>query len=470
MKGEYRMSTESTKQPNILFILTDDLGWKDLSCYGSTFYETPHLDRLASQGMKFTDAYAACPVCSPTRASILTGKYPARLGITNFIGGRTKGKLIDAPYVDHLPLEEKSIATALKEAGYHTWHVGKWHLGKKEFYPENHGFEVNVAGCEWGMPKHGYFSPYHMENLEDGPEGEYLTDRLTDEAIKLIRNKDDQPFFMYLSHYTVHTPIQAKQEHIEKFKEKAKRLGLDKQKTFEEGDYFPCEHKKDRRIQRRLIQSDPVYAAMLYSLDENIGRILDVLEETGQLDNTVIFFTSDNGGLATAEGSPTCNSPLNEGKGWMYEGGVREPLIVSWPGKIQAGSVSHIPVTSPDFYPTILEIAGLPLMPEQHQDGISFLPVLRGENIERGAIYWHYPHYGNQGGTPGCSIRWGDYKLIEFFEDNRIELYHLREDISEENDLSETLPDLARKMQQMLANWRDSVEAILPEPNPDYKP
>ncbi|MEK3885037.1 sulfatase [Paenibacillus sp. PL2-23] len=460
----------SVNRPNFIFILLDDMGWKDLGCYGSSFYETPHLDRLASEGMRFTDAYAASPVCSPTRASILTGKYPASLGITNWIGGDAKGKLLDAPYLRYLPLEEKSMARALKEHGYRTWNVGKWHMGGKDFYPEKHGFDVNVGGCDWGSPHKGYFSPYGIETLPDGPEGEYLTDRLTDEAIRLIQQKDQAPFFLYLSHYTVHTPIQAKAEDIAKYTEKAKKLGLDQLSAIEEGELFPCEHKKHLRVQRRVIQSDPVYAAMIDNLDWNIGRLLQALEETGQAENTVIIFTSDNGGLATAESSPTCNAPLQEGKGWMYEGGVREPLIVKWPGTIKPGSVCEVPVTSPDFYPTLLEIAGLPLLPEQHSDGISFVPLLKGQDsLEREAIYWHYPHYGNQGGTPGSSIRMGNDKLIEFFEDGRVELYNLLADLGEEHDIAKERPDLAEKLQKKLSQWREQVEAKIPVPNPEYR-
>ncbi|MFQ6039548.1 MAG: sulfatase [Candidatus Poribacteria bacterium] len=457
-------------KPNFIFILIDDLGWKDLSCYGSTFYETPNLDRLAEQGMRFTNAYASCPVCSPTRASILTGRYPATLGLTNYIAGKARGKLIGAPYIDHLPLEQKTIAGALKDAGYRAYHVGKWHLGGEPYWPEKHGFEVNIGGCHWGMPR-SYFSPYNMPNLEDGPEGEYLTDRLTDEAIRLIENNDGEPFFMYLSHYAVHIPIQVPKRYIEKYERKSKELGLDQQKTFEEGDFFPCEHKKDRRIIRRLLQSDPTYAGMVENLDENIGRVIEAVDQAGLTENTVIIFTSDNGGLATAEGSPTCNAPLSEGKGWMYEGGTREPLIIKWPGVIQPGSLCDVPVTSPDFYPTLLEMAGLELMPQQHCDGVSFLSLLQGGNtLSREAIFWHYPHYGNQGGTPGSSVRCGDYKLIEFFEDGRVELYNLREDVSEEHDIAKDRPDITKRLKGMLDDWRKKVEAKIPEPNPDYKP
>jgi len=461
-------------QPNIIFILIDDLGWRDLTCYGSEFYETPNLDRLAAEGMTFSDAYAACPVCSPTRASILTGKYPATVGVTDWIdwGKQThpaRGKLIDVPYIDHLPLDETSLASALHEGGYNTWHVGKWHLGGEAYYPQNHGFDVNVGGCVWGSPANGYFSPYDIPGFENGPEGEYLTDRLTNEAIRLIENNDGKPFFLNLWYYTVHTPIQAKAEYIEKFESKAKQIGVDQIEPFEIGEPFPSEHKQHLNVTRRILQSDPVYAAMVYALDENVGRVLETLERTGQTENTIVIFTSDNGGLATAEGSPTCNAPLSQGKGWMYEGGTREPLIFRWSGVVEPGSTCDAPVTSPDFYPTLLEIAGLPLKPEQHVDGVSLLPLLKGaQSLEREAIFWHYPHYGNQGGTPGSSIRVGDFKLIHFFEDDRAELYNLRKDLSEDHDLTEEMPVLVKKMKTQLADWRASVEAKIPQPNPEY--
>ncbi len=455
-------------KPNFLFILIDDMGWKDVACCGSEFYETPNLDKLAEDGVKFTNAYASCPVCSPTRASILTGKYPARLGLTNYIGGNAKGKLIDAPYIDHLPLEEITIARALKDAGYRTYHVGKWHLGGEQYYPEKHGFSVNIAGCHWGAPR-TYFSPYNIPNFSNGPDGEYLTDRITDEAIKLIENNGDDPFFMYLSHYAVHIPIQVPEKYKQKYIVKARELGLDKQKTFEEDGFFPCEHKKDQRIVRRLIQSDPAYAGMIENLDYNIGRVLKALDYCGKMENTVIFFTSDNGGLSTAEGSPTCNFPLSEGKGWMYEGGVREPLIIKWQDVIEPDSICDVPITSTDFYPTILEMAGLSLMHEQHCDGVSFLPVLTGSGkIEREAIFWHYPHYGNQGGTPSASVRSGNYKLIEFFEDEHLELYDLNEDISEKNNIANDCPNVTKMLKEMLKEWQNQVSAKIPERNPNY--
>ncbi|MBN1672682.1 MAG: sulfatase [Kiritimatiellae bacterium] len=458
-------------RPNFVFILIDDMGWRDLGCYQSGFYETPSIDRLAAEGMTFTDAYASCPVCSPTRASVLTGRYPATVGITNYIPGAARGKLLSVPYFHALPRAEKTMAAALRENGYRTWHVGKWHLGGGESLPQKHGFDVNVGGCEWGHPHKGYFSPWQIPGLADAPAGTYLTDHLTDRAVDLIRHAAGEPFFLNMWFYSVHTPIQAKPEYVRRFADKARRTGLDQAVALVDGEHFPCEHKKEQRVRRRIIQSDPAYAAMIWSLDENVGRLLKAIDETGQAGNTVVIFTSDNGGLSSAEGSPTCNAPLAEGKGWMYDGGTREPLIVKWPGRIAAGGSCSVPVTSTDFYPTLLEMAGLDPMPEQHCDGVSILPLLAGgPALERAAIYWHYPHYSNQGGTPGCSMRMGDYKLIEFFEDGHVELYDLRRDIGEAHDLARAMPELAARMQRMLADWRASVRAKVPQRNPAWAP
>lgn len=465
------------RKPNILFILIDDLGWKDLACYGSDYYETPNLDALAKRGARFTDAYAACPVCSPTRASLLTGKYPATVGITDWIDSTgdwhpCRGRLVDVPYLKQLPRAEQTLAHALRDGGYATWHVGKWHLGDEGHLPQDHGFEKNVGGCHMGSPgPGGYFSPWSIPPLQevDVPVGTYLTDYLTDEAIRLIRERDARPFFLNMWYYSVHTPIQAKPEKIEKYQAKARALGLDRLTAFEEGAFFPTEHKRDQRIKRRLLQSDPVYAAMIESLDENIGRLLAAVEDAGEADNTIIIFTSDNGGLATAEGSPTCNAPLAEGKGWMYEGGTREPLIIHWPGVTGSGDEYDMPVTSPDFYPTILEMTSLASRPDQHVDGLSLGPLLMGHGMPaRDPIFWHYPHYGNQGGTPGSSVRLGQYKLIEFFEDGRVELYDLRRDIGEENDLASLQPEKAAQMRTLLAEWRERTEALIPQPNPNW--
>jgi arylsulfatase A-like enzyme len=463
-------------QPNIIFILLDDFGWRDLACYGSSFYETPHLDRLASQGVIFSDAYAAAPVCSPSRASFLTGRYPARVGVTDWIDSGyhihpARGRLVDAPYIPQLPLEEFNIARALSQAGYATWHVGKWHLGGGAYAPQFQGFDINIGGGHQGHPWRGYFSPWELPYLADGPRGEYLTDRLTDEAVHLIRTHRAGPFFLNLWHYAVHNPIQAKPEDVERFSRKAQQMGLDQIDPFEEGERFPTEHKKHLRVMRRTVQSNPEYAAMIFNLDWNIGRLLETVAETGQSESTLIVFTSDNGGLATSEGSPTCNAPLSEGKGWMYEGGNRVPLFFAWPGVISTGAACRIPFSSPDLAPTIMALAGLPACPEQFCDGLSFADLLRGSGeVEERPVFWHYPHYGNQGGAPACAVRLGVYKLIEFFEDGRLELYHLGDDIGEHLDISGSHPETVQKLHTMLANWRSGVGGRLPLPNPDWTP
>ncbi len=460
---------------NVLLILVDDLGATDLGCCGSNFYETPHIDRLARGGMKFTNAWASCPVCSPSRASVLTGKYPARLGLTNFIDYSgdyhpSKGKLIDAPYIKSLNPSEYTLARALKDNGWQTFHIGKWHLGGRQCWPDKQGFDVNIAGCHFGMPNKSYFSPWDIPNLENGPDGEYLPDKLGDEAVRLIEEnaETDKPFYMNFWPYLVHVPIEAKPEKVEKYRKKAKKMELDKLKTFEEGEHFRIENKKDKHIKRRLLHSDPTYAAMIESLDENVGKVLDALERTGQTNNTLVIFTSDNGGLATAEGSPTCNKPYAEGKGWMYEGGTREPLIVRLPNTAAAGSFSEAYVTGTDYYPTILEAAGLKQLPAQHIDGQSFLDALAGKPYKREAMFWHYPHYGNQGGQPGASVIEGDYKLIKFYEDDRVELYNITQDPGETEDLAGTLTEQRDRLHKKLCLWQQETAARLPGPNHDY--
>ena len=461
--------------PNILLVLIDDLGWTDLTCYGSGFYETPNLDRLASEGLLFTDAYSSCPVCSPTRASIMSGKYPARVGVTQYIPGHAVGRLQDVPYFHALPISEHSIARALQDSGYQTWHVGKWHLGDARTAPERHGFDVNVAGLGWGMPQNGYFSPYGMSNLADGEDGEYLTDRLSDEAIRLIEGRDrSRPFFMNLAHYAVHIPIQPPPGLVDKYRRKAVAMGLDKQDVIVEGEPFGCQHLRYERVLRRIRQSDPAYAAMVENLDANIGRVLDCLAEQGLGDDTLVLFTSDNGGLATAnrhEGVPTSNAPLAEGKGWMYEGGTRVCQIARLPGTTTPGTVCEVPVTSTDLYPTFLEVAGCPPIPDQHRDGVSLAPLFRGRRaLSREAIFWHYPHYANQGGRPAAAVRRGDWKLIQHFEDDRLELFNLREDESETTNQALAQPQLLDEMHALLVAWQREVEALIPKPNPNYQP
>lgn len=449
------------KKPNIIFILADDLGWRDLGCYGSTFHETPHLDRLAAQGIRFTEAYAACNVCSPTRASILTGKYPARLNLTDWLPGRADRpdqKLKRPLFLDHLPLEEVTIAEALKAGGYKTAFVGKWHLGGEKFFPEHQGFDLNIAGGNKGSPP-SYFSPYKISNLVDGPPGEYLTDRLTEEAMNFIEGAKEQPFFLYLSHYAVHNPQQAKPQLVEKYKAKLEKMSAPP----------GPEAITDQGRQVRQIQNKPVYAAMIQSLDESVGRIMSKLAELKLESNTVLVFTSDNGGLSTAEGTPTSNVPLRMGKGWHYEGGVREPLLVKWPGVTAPGSLCREPMISTDYYPTFLEMAGLPPRPQQHQDGLSLVPLLKGGAQAERPLFWHYPHYSNQGGGPGGAVRLGDFKLIEWFEDMRVELFNVRQDLGENNDLATTMPEKTAALRERLHAWRARVNAQMMTPNPDYK-
>ena len=321
------------------------------------------------------------------------------------------------------------------------------------------------------MPRHGYFSPWGNPTLEDGPEGEYLTDRLTDEAVRLVRDRDrKRPFLLHLSHYAVHVPIQAPEPLVEKYRRKVAAMGLDKVQAIVEGEPFPCLHKSDQRVERRMFQSDPTYAAMVENLDANIGRLLAALDDEGLANDTLVVFTSDNGGLSTAEGSPTCNFPLAEGKGWNYEGGTRVCQIARWPTVVRPGSVCAVPVTSTDFYPTFLDACGAPLMPEQHCDGVSLMPLLRGgAALERDAIFWHYPHYSNQGGTPAASMVSGSWKLISFLEDGRLALYDLDRDPSERCDLAGARPEVVARLGAQLKAWQEEVEAKIPGPNPDYE-
>lgn len=462
--------TNADSKPNVVFFLVDDLGWKDVGSFGSTFYETPNIDALAARGMSFLQAYAASPVCSPTRASIMTGKNPGRLNTTDWFGAPqpdevqdhwTRNKpLVPAPYLEHLPLEEVTIAEALKEAGYATFFAGKWHLGPTEkFWPENQGFDVNKGGWKAGSPSAygggGYFSPYDNPRLEDGSEGEHLPIRLAEETSNFIRNHKEEPFFTYLSFYSVHNPQQAPYLLVDKYGEKKKRLGLENS----------WGREGERKV--RLVQNDSVYAGMVESMDRAVGNVMHTIREQGLEENTIVIFMSDNGGLSTSEGHPTSNMPLRAGKGWMYEGGIREPMIIKWPGVTRPGSATTEPVISMDFYPTILEITGVPLKPDQHMDGMSLVPLLRGEQMDRGSLFWHYPHYGNQGGSPSTAIRKGSYKLIEFYEDNHLELYNIEADISEENNLVDKMPQKARELHSELEEWREEVGARLPKPNPN---
>lgn len=449
------------KKPNIVFILVDDLGWIDTGCYGSKYYETPNIDKLAAEGMRFTDAYAACAVCSPTRAAVMTGRYPARLGVTDWIRSRFQGgkipeskknpteyvggknkKLLCPPNALWMELKEITIAETLKPAGYTSCHIGKWHLGADDWYPDRQGFDFNIGGCDFGQPP-TYFDPYYRKGqgeiptLEPRRNGEYLTDREADEAVKFIHNHKDKPFFLYMAHYAVHTPIQARKELIEKYKAKS-----------------PTNQK------------NPTYAAMVESVDDAVGRICSALDELDLAENTIIFFTSDNGGLL----GPTNNAPLRSGKGFPYEGGIREPLIVRWPKVIKPGTISNEPVTSVDYFPTICQAADVPLPIDRDIDGVSLLGHLKSNGtreLNRHALYWHFPHYrGNI--VPYSIIREGSWKLIKRYEGKPFELFNLKSDISEENDLSKIYPTKTRQLDAKLRRWLRLTGAKLPKPNPDY--
>ena len=463
LEQEAAAARTKSKKLNFVFFLIDDLGWTDLGCYGSTFYETPSIDRLATEGMRFTEAYAACPVCSPTRGSIMTGKYPARLGITQWIGGPNE----PTPYRHYLPLEEVTIAEALKQAGYATGFVGKWHLSTRDpdrakYYPDRQGFDINIGGDFSGAPP-TYFWPYSKRNrtLETmppgGAEGEYLTDRLTDESLKFLDANKNRPFLLYLSHYAVHTPIESKQALTDEYKAKAEKLPR------KDGPRFAEVYG---RYKTRQVQDNPAYAGMVQSVDESVGRVMNKLAELGVAGNTAVIFMSDNGGLSTvAREGPTCNLPLRAGKGWLYEGGIREPMIIKWPGVVRPGGVCSEPVTSTDFYPTMLQMTGLPLLPKQHVDGVSIVPLLKGTGkLKRKAIYWHYPHYHGSGNKPSGAIRAGDYKLIEWYEDNSIELYNLKDDIGEKDDLAGSMPEKAAELRKLLHRWLKQTKATVPTP------
>ena len=452
------------KPANVVFFLVDDLGQRDIGCYGSSFYETPNVDRLAREGARFTDAYAACPVCSPTRASIMTGQWPQRTGITDYIGAamtpeawKRNTKLLPAPYADRLALERPTLAKAMKSAGYATFFAGKWHLGPEGWWPEDQGFDVNKGGIDRGGPYGGgrYFSPYGNPRLSDGPAGEHLPDRLASEACSFIEANQAKPFFAYFSFYSVHTPLMAREDLQKKYEAKRIALGL-APKWGREGE---------REV--REVQEHVVYAAMVEAMDLAVGKVLAKLDALGLADNTLVIFTSDNGGLSTSEGSPTSNLPLRGGKGWLYEGGIREPLVVRWPAKVKSGLVIDTPVSSPDFLPTLTEVAGQ--IPSPSGDGRSLLPALTGGKTDERPLFWHYPHYGNQGGAPGAAIRRGDWKLIQWFED-KLELYNLREDIGETNDLAAKMPERVKELQAELKQWQQSVGAKFPTVNAAYDP
>ncbi len=451
----------SERRPNVLFFLVDDLGYMDVSPYNpDTFYETPNIQRLADTGMKFTNGYAANPVCSPTRFSIMTGKYPSRHDATDWFCGKRVERFRHAAYNCYMPVEETTMAEALKAGGYATYFAGKWHLGPEpKHWPKNQGFDVNKGGYQAGSPGwfDGFFSPYNNPRLENGPEGEYLPYRLAEETSEFIEQHQDEPFLAYLSFYEVHNPKQAPDHLIEKYRKKRARLGLDEKEKFKPIEQVWPDAGSRRE---RVIQSHPVYAAMVEATDRAIGRVLHKLNALGLRDNTIVIFMSDNGGLSTSEGHNTSNRPLRGGKGWIYEGGIREPWIMRWPGVTEPGSVNHTPVISTDFYPTVLDAAGLRLRPDQHKDGVSLMSLLKGGSaLDRKALYWHYPHYSNQGGPPAGAIRMGPWKLVERYENGEVELYNLENDLSEQHDVAATHDHRVQQMRQRLHNWYDKVDA-----------
>jgi arylsulfatase A-like enzyme len=446
------MTVVAADRPNVVLILADDLGWTDLGCYGSDFYESPHIDRLAREGLRFTQNYSACTVCSPTRAALLTGKYPARLHITDWIPGLMPDnpKLLVPEWTKFLPHEEATLAELFRNAGYATGSIGKWHLGTEPYYPQTQGFDVNIAGTDQPQPP-TFFAPWKIPTLTEGEPGDYLTDRLGAEAERFIETHRDRPFLLYLPHFAVHTPIQGPPDLVRKYKAK-QRPGLR--------------------------HTNAAYAAMIESLDAAVGRVIATLDRLQLTERTVVIFTSDNGGRITQ--GTTTNVPLRYGKASAYEGGVRVPLIIRWPGITQDGSVCDTPVITMDLFETLLAGCGLSLQDANSptgpggRDGVNLLPVLGGEGtLPERDLYWHYPHHQHYqlgGATPYAAIRSGDYKLIEFFNDQHVELYNLSADIGEEHDLAPDRPQQVETLRTRLHAWRMEVGAQMPTRNPAYDP
>ena len=492
--GDPALGGREKQKPNIVFFLVDDLGWSDVGCYGSTFHETPHVDRLAKEGMRFDNAYSTCHVCSPSRASILTGKYPARTDLTEWLGGRPERafeKLHSAKKLMALPDEEVTLAETLKEHGYATANYGKAHLRKD---PRTYGFDEAITG--WVRSYYHPFSPQYSKTLP-AKKGDYYTDKLTDAALDFIERNKDRPFFVHLEHFAVHDPIQGRRELVEKYRKKlagmpeAKGPGYilepnpdgpplseEELKGLEKNDVLNA-HQEKRVWWVKQRQDNVEFAGMLEATDESLGRIRAKLEELGLAENTIVIFTADNGGMSASNQYrginhsrkrldsrfASSNLPLRGAKGWNYEGGIRVPLIVHWPGEVGANTMSHAMVTGTDFYPTLLEMIGLPMLPKQHVDGMSFLPALKGRDHDRGAIYWHFPHYSNHGyQSPGGAIRLGNYKLLEYYENGSVELFDLKEDLGEQNDLSKAKPDITGKLLKMLKDWRREMDAKMPQP------
>ena len=454
------------KQPNFVFFLVDDLGWADVGCNGSTFHKTPHIDALAKSGVRFTDGYAAASICSPTRASIMTGRHPVRVNITDWIPGTSKtGKFEHVKDRDNLALEETTIAEVLRENGYKTFFAGKWHLGNEGHFPEDQGFDINIGGHHRGSPPGGYYAPWTNPKLEAKADGEYLTERLTEETNAFIAKQAEakNPFLAYLSYYNVHTPIQPYKKRIAEYEERAKAL---------EGE-TPTIAMRDGLSRAR--QDNAALGSMVAAVDDSVGTVLAKLKQLGIAENTVVIFFSDNGGLCTrpfdgdakkrakARIGPGCNLPLRSGKGWLYEGGIREATIIRAPGVSKAGGVCNSPVISMDFFPTMLELAGIGLKPKVHNDGVSLVDLLKSPDRKKErSLHWHYPHYHGSGWTPGGAIRKGDWKLIEFWEHGDAQLFNLAKDIGEQEDLSKKYPGKKAALAADLAAWRQDIGAVMP--------
>ena len=442
--------------PNVLVFLVDDLGFMDIGANNpNCFYETKHVDALAASGLRFTNGYAANPVCSPTRYSLMTGKYPTRVRATNFFSGKRSAKFNPAPLNNRMPLDEITLAQLAKQKGYATFFAGKWHLGPEpEYFPQNRGFDVNIGGHTAGGPYSGkrYFAPFKNPEIKvESPAGDHLPDRLARETAKFIDQNKDKPFLAYLAFYSVHTPLMGRPDLVEKYKKRAAKITgeefAEEEQVFSSG--------KPRRV--RVLQKHAVYAAMVQAMDEAVGKVLKQLEDSGVADNTIVFFTSDNGGLATSEGSPTSNLPLRGGKGWTYEGGIREPWIIRYPGVTSAGAVTDQPICSIDLYPTVANAIGAKVA--HPVDGVDLAPALHGKSLAERPLYWHYPHYSNQGGIPSGAIRDGDWKLIERYEDGSLQLFNLADDEGERNNLADKMPERTAELRKKLHAWYQEVDA-----------
>lgn len=488
------LQAQESRPPNVIFFLVDDLGWSDVGCFGSSFYETTAIDQLATEGMRFDNAYATCHVCSPSRASILTGKYPARTNLTEWLGGRPEReyeKLHHGEKLTALPDEEQTLAETLRAHGYATANYGKAHLNRD---PKTYGFDEAITG--WVRSYHHPFSPAYSESLPS-EKGDYFTDKLTDAAIDFIERHQDKPFFVHLEHFAVHDPIQGRHDLVQKYQKKLEQLpaqdgpdyilepnpdgskiSAQKLEALKENDNVEA-HQKERVWWVKQKQDNIEFAGMIEATDESLGRIRSKLQELGLADNTIIIFTGDNGGMSASNQYrgihhtretldsrfASSNLPLRGAKGWNYEGGIRVPLIVHWPGQVQANSKSHAIVTGTDYYPTLLEMLKLPALPAQHVDGRSFVPALKQQEYDRGPIYWHFPHYSNHGyQSPNGAVRSGRYKLIEYYENGTVQLFDLESDIGEQNDLSESKPRLTNQLKTMLHVWRQEVDAKMPYP------